>query len=82
MLGYFFRLELFAVVILSRIPDHFSGAAVGGSDPRQDVPVAGSACEGNANALTNQASDLDAIGGLSEIWADRDDLLVMSTTPP
>ncbi len=61
------------------VTDYLAGDATGRGNPGHHLPIAGIEREGDADALTVPAGELEAIRGPSEIRADRDDLAIVST---
>ncbi len=60
-----------------QITDHLAGDAVGGRDPGHHLTITGVGCKGQTNVLSVPAGDLEAVGRLAQVRADRVDLTVM-----
>ncbi len=61
-----------------QVTDHLAGDSAGRGDPGHHVAITGIEREGDADALTVPAGDLDAIRPPSEVRRDRDDLTILS----
>ncbi len=59
------------------IADHLAGNAAGGGNPRHSLAITGVEYEGDTNALTVPAGDLEAVRRPAQVRADGDDLTVM-----
>jgi hypothetical protein len=60
-----------------QVSDHFAGDAAGGGKAGHHLAITGVKCEGNTNALTVPAGDLEAVRRPGQVRADGDDLTVV-----